>query len=72
MPGHFASEAERLRMEFDLWEIWVMGRGSESGFQEWIEGDWLEGTTRRLAMRGHFEEMREALANEVGVEVPDE
>jgi hypothetical protein len=68
VSGHFSSEAERLRMEFDLWEIWVRGVGEENGFQQWLEGEWLEGSTRRQSMRGHFEEIREALAEEVRVQ----
>lgn len=71
VPGHFEAEAERLSMEFDLWEIWVKGRGEEVGFQEWMEEDWLEGASRRQAMRGHFEEMRQVLAAEVGVELEE-
>ena len=69
VPGHFDAEAERLFMEFDLWEIWVKGRDEEQGFQEWMDGDWMEGTTRRQSMRGHFEEMCKELAAEVGVEL---
>lgn len=68
VPGHFAAEAERLRMEFDLWEIWVKGTGEETGFQDWMRGEWMDGSTRMQSMRGHFEEMETALAEEVGSE----
>jgi hypothetical protein len=69
VPGHFHSEAERLRMEFDLWETWFRGRGKEGGFQEWLEEEWMPGATRRQAMRGHFEEIHAALAAELGIEL---
>jgi hypothetical protein len=72
VPGHYAAEAERLQMEFDLWEIWVAGTGGEAGFQAWMKEEWMEGSTRVQSMRGHFEEMRAALAEEVGVELGEE
>jgi hypothetical protein len=70
VPGHFDSEAERLRMEFDLWETWVRGKEEEHGFQGWLDHEWMPGATRRQAMRGHFEEIHAALAEELGVD-PD-
>lgn len=71
VPGHFASEAERLTMEFDLWEIWVKGTGAEADFKEWMEGEWMEDSSRLQSMRGHFEEMKIALAEELGVELAE-
>jgi hypothetical protein len=69
VPGHYTAEAQRLRMEMDLWEIWVVGTGGEDGFQEWMKGEWMEGSTREQSMRGHFEEMGAALAEELGVDL---
>lgn len=69
VPDHFASEAERLTMEFDLWETWVKGKGEEGGFQDWMEAEWLEGSSRLQSMRGHFEEIHESLAQELGVDL---
>lgn len=65
VPGHFASEAERLTFEFDLWEIWVATRGTEEGFQEWLDRPWLGTSTRRKSMRGHFEEIKAELEREL-------
>jgi len=69
VPGHFEAEAERLRMEFDLWEIWLKGHGEEAGFHEWMKGEWLDGSSRLQSMRGHFEEICASLAEEVGLEL---
>lgn len=61
VPGHFLSEAERLFFEFDLWELWTTHRGTEDGFQEWLDGPWGESSTRRRSLRMHFEEIRTSL-----------
>lgn len=71
VPGHFTVEAERLRMEFDLWELWVEGTGDESGLQEWMKEEWMEGSSHLHSMRGHFEEIKKKLAKEVGVKLPE-
>lgn len=37
IPAHFDFEAERLTNETDLWEWWVKVRGTEDGFQQWLD-----------------------------------
>lgn len=71
VPGHFQAEAQRLRMEVDLWETWVRGTESEAGFQEWMKGEWMEGSSREQSMRGHFEEIHAALAAELQVDLEE-
>jgi hypothetical protein len=39
IPDHFAPEADRLILEIDLWEMWVGTRAVETGFQEWLDGE---------------------------------
>lgn len=39
IPDHFMSEAERLSYEMALWETWANARGSEEGFQAWLDED---------------------------------
>jgi hypothetical protein len=65
VPGHFASEAERLFFEFDLWEKWFLARNTEDGFQEWLEGPWGSSSTRRKSLRLHFEEIEQFLEAEL-------
>jgi hypothetical protein len=65
VPGHFLSEAERLFFEFELWEVWATARGTEDGFQEWLDGPWGESSTRRKSLRMHFEEIRASLEEEL-------
>ncbi len=36
VPTHFVVEAHKLMVEIDLWERWVEVRGTEAGFQEWL------------------------------------
>ena len=35
-PLHYTTEAERLTNEITLWERWVAARGTEAGFQQWL------------------------------------
>jgi hypothetical protein len=37
-PAHYRTEAARLTYEINLWERWTNARGTESGFQEWLDG----------------------------------
>lgn len=39
IPDHFKSEADRLSVEVDLWETWANARGTEEGFQTWLDGE---------------------------------
>jgi hypothetical protein len=70
VPGHFGSEAQRLSFEFDLWEMWAEAKGVEEGFQEWMDGDWEETSTKRRSLRWHFDEIRAELSEQLGVELP--
>ena len=36
-PVHYRTEAARLTNEITLWERWVDARGSEDGFQGWLD-----------------------------------
>lgn len=36
-PVHYATEAQRLADEIDLWETWTMRNGSEDGYQDWLD-----------------------------------
>lgn len=36
-PTHYRMEAARLTNEIDLWESWTLRRGTETGFQEWLD-----------------------------------
>jgi hypothetical protein len=36
IPAHFEVEAAKLTGETDLWEKWVSVRGTEDGFQDWL------------------------------------
>lgn len=38
IPAHFEFEAAKLTAETDLWEKWVQARGTEDGFQDWLNG----------------------------------
>lgn len=56
IPTHFQVEAHKLNTEIDLWERWVQVRGTEDGFQEWLNepfggqpledqsGQWIPGS----------------------------
>jgi hypothetical protein len=39
IPDHFRSEAERLSYEMTLWEMWANARGTEDGFQAWLDAE---------------------------------
>ena len=52
IPDHFKSEAERLSFEMALWEIWATARGTEDGFQTWLD-DAFEGQPQENADREH-------------------
>jgi hypothetical protein len=36
IPTHFTVEAHKLMVETELWQMWTAARGSERGFQEWL------------------------------------
>lgn len=36
-PSHYKMEAARLTNEINLWERWTVARGTEKGFQEWLD-----------------------------------
>ncbi len=36
-PAHYSMEASRLTNEIDLWERWVEAKGTEDGFQQWLD-----------------------------------
>jgi MoCo/4Fe-4S cofactor protein with predicted Tat translocation signal len=39
IPDHFKSEAERVSYEMALWEMWANARGTEEGFQAWLDDE---------------------------------
>lgn len=36
VPTHFRVEAHKLSVEIELWERWTQSRGTEDGFQDWL------------------------------------
>jgi hypothetical protein len=36
-PTHYTTEAARVTHEIDLWERWIAKRGTEDGFQAWLD-----------------------------------
>ncbi|HTU86781.1 MAG TPA: hypothetical protein VMF57_14475 [Solirubrobacteraceae bacterium] len=49
IPDDYSAEAERLCYETNLWELWTRRKGTEEGFQAWLdeefEGEALEDET---------------------------
>lgn len=41
IPDHFAAEANRLHFEMSLWELWATDRGTEHGFQNWLDEEFV-------------------------------
>jgi hypothetical protein len=47
MPDHYSAEADWLFSEMSLWEIWTVAKGTEVGFQSWLDGEFTGTKIRR-------------------------